>query len=265
MEEAPATLNRCRGFDAVTDKIDLGRCDVCGTQFLYSKTATHSRLFKLRCKSWTCNECRPRRQKRLKWQARSGNPVTFITLTCNPACHESPGDAARAMTRAWRAARRAIEAKYKGKKGEYCTVVEATKLGWPHLHVLTTRQWIDQGWLSFLWKTLTGAHIVDIRRVSNERQAASYVSKYLGKAPHRFLHCKRYYFTRGYIKRDPLAPSKFDWTLATHETLNGNIEVMMVALKQSGNSLIEDREGFYIFEHPPPVSVCPLIGTLAAA
>lgn len=169
------------------------------------------------------------------------------------------------MTKAWRAARRAIEARYKGKKGEYLTVVEATQKGWPHLHVLTTRPWIDQAWLSNLWKSLTGAHIVDIRRVKNQGQAASYVSKYLGKAPHRFLNCKRYYFTRGYLpKSEPLA-SPFDWTLATHETLNGAIETMMVALKASGLALIDARDGFYIFEHPPPSVALPLTGTLAAA
>lgn len=238
---------------------------MCGTQFLYSKTTTHTRLFKLRCKSWTCSQCRPRRQKRLKWQARSGNPITFITLTCNPHYHESQGDAARAMTKAWRAARRAIEAHYKGRKGEYLTVVEATKLGWPHLHVLTTRPWIDQAWLSNLWKTLTGAHVVDIRRVSNQGMAASYVAKYLGKAPHRFLHCKRYYFTRGYLPKKIDTPAAFDWTSATHETLNGAIEVFMIALQSSALKLLEARDGFYIFEHPPPVCVCPSPGALAAA
>lgn len=168
------------------------------------------------------------------------------------------------MTKAWRAARRAIEAHYKGKKGEYLTVVEATQKGWPHLHVLTTRRWIDQAWLSFLWKSLTGAHVVDVRRVSNHGQAASYVSKYLGKAPHRFLHCKRYYFTRGYMPAREDKAQPYDWTNATHETLNGAIEIMMIALQASGLAMIEAREGYYVFEHPPPICVFPLTGTLAA-
>lgn len=158
-----------------------------------------------------------------------------------------------------------IETKYQGKKGEYLTVMEATKLGWPHMHVLTTRTWIDQAWLSNLWKTLTGAFIVDIRRVTNQGHAAAYVSKYLGKAPHRFLHCKRYYFTRGYIQRSEPAPKIFDWTGATHETLNGNVETMMVALQQSGLTLLEARDGYYVFEHPPPSCVFPAPGALAAA
>ena len=166
--------------------------------------------------------------------------------------HEKPGPAAREMTKHWRAARRSIEAHYGGVKGEYLTVVEATKRGWPHLHVLTTRRWIDQRWLSELWERLTGAKIVDIRRVVNARMQASYVAKYLGKAPHRFLNCKRYYFTRGYLPKNDKPKSALDWTLATHETLNGNVLVMMIALKQSGNTLIEAQDGFYVFEHPPP-------------
>ena len=264
-QNRPGTLNETGAAIEQINRQDLRPRTMCGRQFLYSKTDTHTRLFSLRCKSWTCAQCRPRRQKKLKFQATSGKPVTFITLTCNPACFEYPGDAARAMTKAWRAARRAIEARYKGRKGEYLTVVEATKLGWPHLHVLTTRPWIDQAWLSNLWKTLTGAHIVDIRRVSNDRMAASYVAKYLGKAPHRFLHCKRYYFTRGYLPaRAPLA-TPYDWSKAQSETLTGSIDVMMIALKNSGHDLIEAREGFFVFAHPPPTCVCPLSGTRVAA
>ena len=143
---------------------------MCGQQFLYSRTSTHARVFQLRCRSWTCPKCKPRRQKKLRWQALSGNPVTFLTLTANPARHESPGDAARALTKAWRAARRAIEAEYGGDKAEYLTVVESTQRGWPHLHVLTTRRWIDQRYLSKLWDRLTGAPIVHIERV---KQAGS--------------------------------------------------------------------------------------------
>jgi hypothetical protein len=156
------------------------------------------------------------------------------------------------MTRAWRAARRQIEKHYGGAKGEYLTVVEATQRGWPHLHILTTRRWVDQPWLSALWARLTGAQIVDVRRVKNDRMAASYVAKYLGKAPMRFQRCKRYYFTRGYLpKRD--APARvYDWSSAEHSTFTGSIDVMMVALKESGNILLDARPGYFLFEHPPP-------------
>lgn len=156
------------------------------------------------------------------------------------------------MTKAWRAARRAIESHYKGRKGEYLTVVEATQRGWPHLHVLTTRRWIDQRWLSQLWNKLTGAHIVDIRRVTNTGMAVGYVAKYLGKAPMRYDRCKRYYFTRGYLPRIEHRNDTFDWSAATHETISSGGHLLVTALLGSGNELLEASDGFWIFAHPPP-------------
>lgn len=225
---------------------------MCGQQFLYSRTATHARVFQLRCRSWTCEHCRPRRQKRLRFQALSGRPVTFLTLTANPQKFETPGDAARAMTKAWRAARRAIEAYYGGDKAEYLTVVESTKRGWPHLHVLTTRRWIDQRYLSALWDRLTGAPIVHIERVRDQNRAAGYVAKYLGKAPHKYLNCKRYYMTRHYVKKPTNRPEPFDWSTATTETLNGRADYFVAALLQSGHRIVSSSDEFFILEHPPP-------------
>ena len=225
---------------------------MCGTQFLYSHTETKARLIQLRCRSWSCPKCRPRRQKQLRWQALSGNPRTFITLTCNPALWDSPGDAARAMAKAWRELRRRIERVWGGKREEYMTVVEATERGWPHFHVLTTRRWIDQRWLSRQWDELTGAPIVHIERVSSQSRAASYVAKYLGKAPHRFLQCKRYYFTRGYRQKPEPRAEAFDWTKAVHETLNGCCAAFAAALLGSGWSSEQGREGFHILGRPPP-------------
>lgn len=232
---------------------------------MYAKNDQHSRVIQLRCRSWTCPKCRPRRQRRLRWQALSGNPVTFITLTVNPAIHSSPGDAARAVSKAWRAARRAIEAHYKGKKGEYLTVVEATQRGWPHLHVLTTRRWIDQRWLSALWDRLTGAPIVHIERVRHESRAAAYVAKYLGKAPHRFAGLKRYYFTRGYVKTTPRDAEPFDWSKATVEIFVGNAAAYVANLLASHYSAVIGRDGYWILAHPPPACVFPQAGSLGRA
>ena len=190
--------------------------------------------------------------------------MTFITLTCNPHLWDGPGDAARGMSKAWRLARATIERHYGGKKGEYLTVVEATQRGWPHFHVLTTRRWIDQRWLSALWEKLTGAPVIDIKRVKNERMAVSYIAKYLGKEPHRFLNCKRYYFTRGYQQQNKDEHEPIDWTLASHEEIGGNAIVLAHALKREGYTIIDWRDGFYVLERPPPVCVCPLNGALAA-
>lgn len=52
---------------------------------------------------------------------------------------------------------------------------------------------------------LTGSPIVDIRRVPNTNRIANYVAKYVGKEPHKFIRCKRYWSTRDYVtvERDP--------------------------------------------------------------
>lgn len=207
---------------------------MCGERYLYQRTADRARVFQLRCRSWNCPRCRPRRQQQLRAIAYAGHPVTFLTLTCNPFLHESPGDAARAMSAAWRALRRLIEAQHKGIKPEWMTVVEATKRGWPHLHVLTTKRWIDQKWLSAQWERLTGAKIVDIRRVQNPRQMASYVAKYVGKAPHKFMKLKRYYTTRGYRSAKPQRPAQYDWSNASAELHTGNFLTLGIALRGSG-------------------------------
>lgn len=227
---------------------------MCGTQFLYSHTETKARLIQLRCRSWSCPKCRPRRQKQLRFQALSGNPVTFITLTCKPDLWDSPGDAARAMAKAWRELRRRIERVYGPKKAEYMTVVEATERGWPHFHVLTTRQWVDQKWLSQQWQELTGAFVVSIERVKHASRAAHYVAKYLGKAPHRFLNCKRYYFTRGYRKKPEPRGEAFDWTKAAHETLHGCAAAFCAVLLASGWRSEEGKDGFHILAKPPPLA-----------
>jgi hypothetical protein len=45
---------------------------------------------------------------------------------------------------------------------------------------------------------LIGAPIVDIRRVKSTDAAANYVAKYVGKQPHHFATCKRYWSTRDF-------------------------------------------------------------------
>ncbi len=152
----------------------------------------------LRCRSWGCPLCSESRRKQLVALAKSGDPNTFITLTVNPAFGSSPFDRAHRLADAWRVIVRLVKAKYGYKELPYFCVFEATKNGEPHLHILCRVKWISQQWLSDTMKTLMMAPIVDIRRVRNKNKLAYYVSKYCGKAPHRFTTCKRYWTTRDY-------------------------------------------------------------------
>ena len=167
----------------------------------------------MRCRSWGCDECQPRRKKQLIALARSGKPDTFITLTVNPATNIDPARRARALARAWPKVVKAAKRKYGYKSIPYLCVFEATKRGEPHLHILCRVKWIDQRWLSSMMRELIGAPIVDIRRVRSTDQAAHYISKYVGKEPGHFNSCKRYWRTQDYeLVKYVVEPIEGDWT-----------------------------------------------------
>lgn len=161
----------------------------------------------------------------------SGNPTTFITLTVRPTPYQTADERARALAGAWRAivARALREARRNPKKRPYpaglpyykavyeqtrkpirplvtlaearlpyLAVVEATKRGEPHLHILSRLRWVDQKWLSRQASKLLGAPVVDVRRCTSRSSVALYVAKYIGKAPHRFATVKRYWSTRSW-------------------------------------------------------------------
>jgi len=173
----------------------------------------------LRCKCWHCEMCQPINRGRVIHRAKRGDPSTFITLTSNPALYKTPDEAARAMVRGWRALRRRIARKQGRDQIPFIAVFEATKAGWPHLHILARAGWIDQRWLSATWKELTGAFIVDIRAIQDRGRAAAYVSKYVGKDPHRFIGTQRFWNSRDWqIDREeadqrPALPSDRWWKI----------------------------------------------------
>jgi len=156
------------------------------------------RIVTLRCKSWGCDECQPRRKSQLIALAKSGKPDTFITLTVNPETNLDQARRARALARAWPIVVKRAKKKYGYKSIPYLCVFEATKKGEPHLHILCRVKWIDQRWLSDQMRGLINAPICDIRRVRSTDQAAHYISKYIGKEPGHFNSCKRYWRTQDY-------------------------------------------------------------------
>lgn len=166
----------------------------------------------LRCRSWGCELCAPDRKKQLVALAKSGNPDTFVTLTVNPAFGTSPEDRARRLADAWRRIVRMVKKKYGYTELPYFAVFEATKKGEPHLHILARVKWISQKWLSEKMAELMEAPVVDIRRVRDKSKLAYYISKYMGKDPHRFSSCKRYWQTRGWeVEKYEPAPPRGWW------------------------------------------------------
>lgn len=164
--------------------------------------ATGSRRYcPIRCKQWSCSYCRRKNLKKLMARMAIGKPNKFITLTCkvNPEetvsqAYDRHRDAIRRLTVKIRKAYGSFEC---------CTIVEATRKGNPHWHLVARSNYIPQRQLSAWWETLTGSRIVDIQAITSHKHAISYVSKYVLKTvgPNKPYWCKRVYqFTAHYGK-----------------------------------------------------------------
>jgi hypothetical protein len=151
------------------------------------------------CRAWNCDYCAPRRRREVIALAVAGSPNRLITITVNPALLVSPAARAAALANAWRLVVKRAGRQLTIGKIEYLAVFEKTKRGEPHLHILARCGYIPQAWLSAQLKELIGAPIVDIRKVTSGSRAAAYVAKYIGKDPHRFATCKRYWHTRNWV------------------------------------------------------------------
>lgn len=152
----------------------------------------------IRCRRWSCNYCNPMRKRQLIAKGASGKPDTFITLTSCPETAETPALAAKVLVVAWRKVRLEIMRRYGYEQVPFVAVFEATKRGWPHLHILLRTKWIDQAWLSARMAHHARAPIVYIERVTKAHDVVRYLFKYIGKAPHQFGSCKRYWSSMDY-------------------------------------------------------------------
>lgn len=171
---------------------------ICSEEVLVKNGGEDRLVSILRCKRWSCPLCQPFNRLSVIGAARRGHPDMFITLTVNPARYASPDAAARDLKRSFVLLRRAIFKRYQIKNIPFLAVFERTKAGWPHLHVLARARWIDQKWLSDEMRRLIDAPIVDVRRVQDQGRAAAYVAKYVGKDPHAFNRCKRWWRSRNF-------------------------------------------------------------------
>lgn len=66
---------------------------------------------------------------------------------------------------------------------DYIRCPEFTKSGLRHEHILFRGSYIEQAYLSYLWKSIHGAPVVDIRRVWGKSRMAGYLASYMAKAP----------------------------------------------------------------------------------
>lgn len=201
----------------------------------------------LRCNSWQCEYCAPRRKKRLIAECLSGKPNTFITLTVNPAEYSDRHERARELKRAWTVVRRALARTYGFKKMPFLAVFEATKKGEPHLHIVARVKWIPQKWLSDYMNRLIGAPVVSIERIHNKKKMVNYVAKYIGKDPQRFEGTKRYWKSQNFVIDDQRQKDAVMDAESPFYVMNNTVGKLLNRAGLEGWRVSEHGKGFLIF------------------
>ena len=174
-----------------------------------------SDCLRVMCKSYGCSVCGPRKAVRLRKAIASKalelSLTRFLTLTLDPKRIPPGADPVKYIRgEVWAKFRTYLKRKH-GRVVVYIAVLEFTKAGVPHLHVLVDR-YIPQAWISRAWEALGGGRIVYIERVHDMHRMARYLAKYLTKdvilsAP---KEVRRWTTSRG-IKLFEKQPSYGDW------------------------------------------------------
>lgn len=154
-------------------------CPNATTSVAYSEFFSSTIIVAVTCKRWGCRYCGEKKAINLGFRVQLADPNKLITLTTNPKVYETPRmayeDTRRKLADFSKLIRKEIGS------FEYLRILEVTKKGWPHYHLVARSGYIPHSLVSSVWKGLTGAPIVDIRKIKKLENVAKYVMKYLCK------------------------------------------------------------------------------------
>ena len=123
------------------------------------------------------------------WAEAKNQKLRFLTLT-------TAGKAPRTVKETaddWRAFVKRVRRRY--GEFEFLKVVEWTKSGLEHLHILFRGPYIPQEWISSTWEEIHGAKITYVEEVKGTRATiANYLTKYIVKGEERFNWSKNWVY-----------------------------------------------------------------------
>lgn len=143
---------------------------------------------------WLCRRRRNRLYQRAMSGLRVGGNLKFVTLTSSSEAME----AGRDIRQSWRVLLQRL--RRRSLCSGYVKVMEYTKAGLPHLHLVIRGPWLSQSWLSQQWAEIHLSPIVDVRRVQRKDGAASYLAKYMGKSSAARYSWSWDWVWRGFVK-----------------------------------------------------------------
>ncbi|MBA7550862.1 hypothetical protein ES705_43388 [subsurface metagenome] len=195
----------------------------CGSGAVVGSSPDRSAIvvIPMRCKSWDCRLCGP--PKRQEWirKFKHADPEREITLTIPKGKWPDPKDAAWHMVKAFVILVRRIRSTF--GPFEYGRVIELTKAGTPHFHILCRGKYIPQKWLRFQWVNLGMGSIVHIQTVKDKGLHAAHLCKYLAKstgqtaaalASMRIVQCSRKFLKPDLESTAPDQYPDFKWVFS---------------------------------------------------
>jgi hypothetical protein len=162
----------------------VGRGKFCGRYSIRGVDPKTGRtnFRRINCGSWACSYCGPRKARQARMAIRNTAEGLglkyFLTLTLDPKKLEHKKFGVFHLRLCFNKFREYLKRKY-GTVPPYICVLEFTKAGIPHLHILLDR-YIPQAWISQTWAGLGGGEIVFIKQVTIAN-VTRYLSKYLTK------------------------------------------------------------------------------------
>ena len=158
-----------------------------------------------------------------------------MTLTVNPAWWNTPEERGERLARAWRDYVRWYRKTYPNRRLDYMAVLELTKRGEPHLHLMVRGDRIAQKELSAWMADRMGAPVVDVRLVRGKREVANYVTKYISKRPIKLGTMKRYWRSSLYLDPEARKLAKAAKAKQAVWIIESTIDEFMAVLRRNGH------------------------------
>lgn len=244
-DSQPVSTRYLIGSTDATQKLG-DPCPNAQTLIAWSHVVKRVVLCILQCNRWGCRNCGPRKAKRLAYRIERAEPNKLITLTVNPRCYATPREAYD-KTRRQLAELSKVVKKQIGSF-EYLRVLETTKSGWPHYHLMARCPYIPQKTLSTIWANLTNAPIVDIRQIKRIDNVFAYVVKYLCKQTYIPWTNRRTSWSRHFFQNEPPFEPEDLW-LDNFKIVKEHPE--KVASEKYKNFVIEQITKTAFFIRPP--------------
>jgi len=179
----------------------LDGCEYAATITGFSLALQEWVLIQVRCKRWGCSHCGQRKMSSFGHRVANAQPNRFVTLTVWTEAYETPRIAYDKTRRAIGQLSRKLRKEF--GEFEYFRVLEVTKKGWPHYHLIVRSPYIPQQTISDYWARLARSKIVDVRKIRRPSDIYRYVVKYLGKQKYIPWTNRRVAWSRNFWKDDP--------------------------------------------------------------